>query len=154
MSVVERLFVKWQTRSLGLRADRMMDLLPVCICIAGEEWLEKSIQNIRRIVFRHIRPKRLAVCVFRRIMMKTRKYFLNQEVFEENKHRVFEVITQNIQMFSLVLDAFDGIPDKLEEVTEIIKDNYEKEFVLSLESKRLLEYQERRYFVDEQNKID
>lgn len=154
ISVIEYLFIKWQTRALGARADRMIALLPVCVCIAGEDQIEKSTQNTRKIVFRHIRSKRLAVRVFRRIMFKARKYFLNQETFEENKHKIFEMITQNIQMYSLVLDALDGIPQKLEEVTEIVKENYEKEFILPLETKRLLDYQERRYFSDEENKID
>lgn len=154
MSVIEYLFVKWQTRSLGVRADRMMALLPICVCIAGEDELETSTKNVYKIIARHIRNKPLPRVVFRRIMFKARKYFLNQEAFEENKHRVFEMITQNIQMFSLVLDAFDGIPQKLEEITEIIKTNYENEFTLPLETKRLLDYQERRYFSDEENKID
>lgn len=154
MSMIEYLFIKWQTRSLGVRADRMIALLPVCVRIAGEENLEKSTQNARKIVFRHIRSKRLAVRVFRRIMFKARKYFLNQETFEENKHKIFEMVTQNIQMYSLILDALDGIPQQLLEVTEIVKENYEKEFMLPMETKRLLDYQERRYFSDEENTID
>lgn len=154
MSMIEYWLIKWQTRSLGIKADKMMALLPICVCIAGEEQVEKSTKNTRKIVYRHIRSSRLAKSVFRRIMFKARRYSLNQETFEENKHRVFEMITQNIQMFSLVLDALDGIDERLQEVTEIIKENYESEFILPPETKRLLDYQERRYFSDEENKID
>ncbi|RDU69723.1 hypothetical protein [Helicobacter brantae] len=154
MNMIEYLFIKWQTRSLGTKADKMMALLPVCVCIAGEDKLEVSTKNIYRIIARHIRNKPLPKIVFRRIMFKARKYFLNQELFEENKHKVLEMVVQNIQMFSLILDAFEGIPQKLDEITEIIKEGYETSFTLPTETKRLLDYQERRYFSDEENTID
>ena len=154
MNVVEYLLIKWQTRSLGIKADKMMALLPVCVCIAGEEHLETSTKNVYKIIKRHIRNKPLPKIVFRRIMFRARKYFLNQELFEENKHKVLEMVVQNIQMFSLILDAFEGIPQKLEEITEVIKEGYETSFALPTETKRLLDYQERRYFSDEENSIE
>lgn len=59
------------------------------------------------------------------------------------------MITQNIQMFSLVLDALEGVERELSRSITIVKKNYEDSFEMPLETKRLLEYQERRYFVDE-----
>lgn len=149
MGVLEYALVKWQTRALGSRLDKMMIVLPVFVCIGASEDSEKTIHNVRRIVFSRIRSKRTALMVFRRIMFKAKKYFDNQESFYEAKQKVYEMITQNIQMFSLVLDALEGVERELSRSITIVKKNYEDSFEMPLETKRLLEYQERRYFVDE-----
>lgn len=149
LSVLEYALIKWQTRALGSRLDKMIILLPVFVCIGANEDLEKTISNVRKIVFSHIRSRRTALMVFRRIMFKAKKYCDNQEAFYEAKQKVYEMITQNIQIFSLVLDALDGVDRELGRSSMIVKKNYEESFEISLETKRLLEYQERRYFVDE-----
>ncbi len=149
MGMLEYFFVKWQTRSLGVKLDKMISILPVFVCIGANENLEKSIQNVRKILFSHIRSKRIADMVFKRIMFKAKKYCDNQETFYEVKQKTYEMITQNIQIFSLVLDALDGIDRELGRVCMIVKKNYEEAFDMSAETKRLLEYQERRYFSDE-----
>lgn len=149
MGVLEYALIKWQTRALGSRLDKMMIVLPVFVCIGANEDLEKTISNVRKIVFSHIRSRRTALMVFRRIMFKAKKYFDNQEAFQEAKQKVYDMITQNIQMFSLVLDALEGVDRELGRSSMIVKKNYEESFEIPLETKRLLEYQERRYFVDE-----
>lgn len=149
LGVLEYALIKWQTRALGSRLDKMMIVLPVFVCIGANEDLEKTISNVRKIVFSHIRSRRTALMVFRRIMFKAKKYLDNQEAFQEAKQKVYEMITQNIQMFSLVLDALEGVDRELGRSSMIVKKNYEESFEIPLETKRLLEYQERRYFVDE-----
>lgn len=145
----ERTWIKWQTRSLGSKLDKMIILLPVFVKIGANENLERTIQNIRKIVFTHVRSRRIAVMVFRRIMFKAKKFFENEESFYEAKQRAYEMITQNIQMFSLVMDALDGIDRELGRSMMIVKKNYEESFELPAETKRLLRYQEKRYFENE-----
>lgn len=147
----EYTLIKWQTRSLGAKLDKLITLLPVFVRIGANEDLERCIQNTRRIVFTHARSKRVALMVFRRIMFKAKKYFENEESFYEAKQRAYEMITQNIQMFSLVMDVLDGIDRELGRSTMIVKKNYEESFELPAETKRLLMYQERRYFENERS---
>lgn len=149
LGFLERTLIKWQTRALGTKLDKMIILLPVFVRIGADEDLDKCIQNVRRIVFTHVRSKRVAIMVFRRIMFKAKKYFDNKESFYEAKQRAYEVITQNIQMFSLVMDVLDGIDRELGRSVVIIKKAYEESFEMSAETRRLLEYQERRYFADQ-----
>lgn len=144
----KRTLFKWQTRSLGAKLDKIIILLPVFVRIGANEDLEKCIQNVRKIVFTHVRSKRIAVMVFRRIMFKAKKYFDNEESFYEAKQKAYEMITQNIQMFSLVLDVLDGIDRELGRSTMVVKKAYEESFEMSAETERLLKYQERRYFAD------
>lgn len=149
LGMIQYLFVKWQTRSLGIKADRMMFLLPVCICIAGEKNLEKCTQNARKIINRHIKSRRLALQVFYRVMYKARRYFQDNELFEQNRQKLYDLITQHIQLFSLVLDIYEGIPIEMERISRIVRENYDNAFKLSEESARLLMYQERRLFNDQ-----
>lgn len=149
LGVLEYALIKWQTRALGSRLDKMIIVLPILVCIGINEDLDKTISNVRRIVLSRIRSKRTALMVFRRIMFKAKKYLDHQDAFHESKQKVYEMITQNIQMFSLVLDALDGVETELERLRLIIKKNYEETFEMTLETKRLLEYQEKRYFLDE-----
>lgn len=149
LSVLEYALIKWQTRALGSRLDKMIIVLPILVCIGANEDLEKTISNTRRIVFSHIRSRRTALMVFRRIMFKAKKYLDHQDLLNEAKQKAYDMITQNIQMFSLVLDALDGIDRELERFSMIVKKNYEESFEMPLETKRLLEYQEKRYFIDE-----
>lgn len=151
LGVLEYALIKWQTRALGSRLDKMIIVLPIVVCIGINEDLEKTISNTRRIVFSHIRSRRTALMVFRRIMFKAKKYLDHQDTFNEAKQKAYDMITQNIQMFSLVLDALDGIDRELERFSMIVKKNYEESFEMSLETKMLLEYQEKRYFIDEKN---
>lgn len=153
MGVFERLLIKWQTRSLGVRVERMMTLLPVFVCIGGNENFEKVVSNTRKVIFRHIKSKRLAMMIFKRVMYKAKQYSENSELLSEKKQKIYEMITQNIQMFSLVLDVLDGIDRELQRSTMIVKRNYEEEYSLPIETKRLLNYQERRLFID-QNTIE
>ena len=147
--MIQYLFVKWQTRSLGIKADRMMFLLPVCICIAGEKNLETCTQNARKIINHHIKSRRLALQVFYRVMYKARRYFQDNELFEQNRQKLYDLITQHIQLFSLVLDIYEGIPIEMERISRIVRENYDNAFKLSEESARLLMYQERRLFNDQ-----
>lgn len=149
LGMIQYLFVKWQTRSLGIKADRMMFLLPVCICIAGEKNLEKCTQNARKIINHHIKSRRLALQVFYRVMYKARRYFQDNELFEQNRQKLYDLITQHIQLFSLVLDIYEGIPIEMERISRIVRENYDNTFKLSEESARLLMYQERRLFNDQ-----
>lgn len=153
MGVFERLLTKWQTRSLGARVERMMTLLPVFVCIGGDENFEKVVSNTRKVIFKHIKSKRLAMMIFKRVMYKAKQYSENPELLSEKKQKIYEMITQNIQMFSLVLDVLDGIDRELQRSTMIVKRNYEEEYSLPIETKRLLNYQERRLFID-QNTIE
>lgn len=148
LGTIQYLFDKWQTRSLGVKADRMMFLLPVCICMAGEKNLEKCVQNAKQIIIRHFKSQPLAKPIFRRVMHKTIKYFEDNELFEQNRQKLFDLITQHIQLFSLVLDIYEGIPIEIERMSRIVKENYDEAFKLSEESARLLMYQERRLFSD------
>ncbi|WP_199919475.1 hypothetical protein [Helicobacter enhydrae] len=143
----EALFIKWRTRALGTEVDRLIFLLPILICI-GSENSEQCLKNARKIVFAQIRSKYLANLVFKRILMKVKKYLKNEEAFKENRQKAYEIIVQNIQMFGIVLDVLEGVDLELARITMIVKKAYEEEFSLPVETKRLLEYQERRYFND------
>ncbi|WP_027326686.1 hypothetical protein [Helicobacter pametensis] len=146
LGFLERTLIKWQTRALGPKFEKMIILLPVFVRIGGNENLERCVQNVRRIIFTHIKSRRVAVMVFRRIMFRAKKYYDNEESFYEAKQKVYEMITQNIQMFSLVLDALEGIDRELGRSMMIVKRNYEEAFEMTSETRRLLKYQERRYF--------
>ncbi|RDU68151.1 hypothetical protein CQA62_06465 [Helicobacter cholecystus] len=149
LGFIQYLFVKWQTRSLGIKIDKMIFLLPVCICIAGEKNLEKCIQNTRKILNRHIKSRRLAFQVFRRVMHNARRYFNDSELFEQNRQKLYDLLTQHIQLFSLVLDIYEDIPIEVERMSQIVRKNYDEAFKLPEESARLLMYQERRLFTDQ-----
>ncbi|HIY44693.1 MAG TPA: hypothetical protein IAA23_06680 [Candidatus Helicobacter avistercoris] len=149
LGMIQYLFVKWQTRSLGAKVDKMMFLLPVCICMAGEKNIDKSTQNAKKIINRHIKPRRLALQVFYRVMYKARRYFQDNELFEQNRQKLYDLITQHIQLFSLVLDVYEDIPIEIERMSRIVRENYDEAFKLPEETARLLMYQERRLFTDQ-----
>lgn len=149
LGVFERFFIKWQTRSLGNKLDKMILILPVIVCVGANENLDKTIQNLKKFLSCHIRSRRIKAMVFKRIMFKVKRYLDNQELLYDAKQKVCEMITQNIQIFSLVLDILDGLDRELGRMSMIVKKNYEENYEINAETKRLLEYQERRHFADE-----
>lgn len=149
LGMIQYLLIKWQTRSLGVKADKIIFLLPVCICMAGEKNLEKCVQNTKKIINTHIKPRRLAIQVFRRIMYRTKRYFDDADLFDQHRQKLYEAITQHIQIFSIILDVYEDIPIEIERMTRIVRENYDEAFKLSEENARLLMYQERRLFTDQ-----
>lgn len=146
-SLLSRLFLYWQTRSLGIGVERLMVILPVAIYL-DHQVHEEELKKAQKILRERIEPENLADSVFDRIQLRLQEYQKNYEEYIADRQKALEIITQDIQLYAVIREIFesDGVVGESEEsIEDIIKKKFDEAWELDDPKKRLLEEQEKHY---------
>ncbi|NLU34778.1 MAG: hypothetical protein GXX07_07405 [Wolinella succinogenes] len=146
-SLLSRLFLYWQTRSLGIGVERLMVILPVAIYF-DHQVHEEELKKAQKILRERIEPQNLADSVFDRIQLRLEEYQKSYEEYIADRQKALEIITQDIQLYAVIREIFesDGVVGESEEsIEDIIKKKFDEAWELDDPKKRLLEEQEKHY---------
>lgn len=146
-SLLSRLFLYWQTRSLGIGVERLMVILPVAIYL-DHQVHEEELKKAQKILRERIEPQNLADSVFDRIQLRLEEYQKSYEEYIADRQKALEIITQDIQLYAVIREIFesDGVVGESEEsIEDIIKKKFDEAWELDDPKKRLLEEQEKHY---------
>lgn len=146
-SLLSRLFLYWQTRSLGIGVERLMVILPVAIYL-DHQVHEEELKKAQKILRERIEPQNLADSVFDRIQLRLEEYQKSYEEYITDRQKALEIITQDIQLYAVIREIFesDGVVGESEEsIEDIIKKKFDEAWELDDPKKRLLEEQEKHY---------
>lgn len=140
---IDKILIKFNTRALGVEFDRLLILLPVLIFLYKDR---RIIENSKEYLLKNISPKNLAMKMYDRVMIKLLDYNKDKNAFLQDRHRAFEILKSNIQLYKVVDTIFDDdfIAQK-KELRSMIRKQYDESFILKDDKKRILEFQEYYY---------
>lgn len=146
-SFIDRILIKIQTRALGVKFERLFILIPVLIYMNNTD-RQKLIDNAKEFLFDTIKPKNLATLVYDRIILQLLSYKRDEDLYKQDKKKAFDILRQNIQLY-LVVDTIldDHFIEQKEEIKSIIKEEYDKAYLMSNHCSNLLRFQEQ-HFID------
>ncbi|TLD97583.1 hypothetical protein LS71_002215 [Helicobacter jaachi] len=137
----ERLWLKFELRSVDKYTESIMNILPVLLFMQKEQ-LPKWLDKLPSILSQYIKPH-LVARVFSAIVLKLQEYTKNEQLFIQNRHKALECIAQNIQLYGLVLDMLSQDSHSLNIIEQVVRKKFDKDYELSKENLRLLAYQEK-----------
>ncbi|PAF42652.1 hypothetical protein [Helicobacter sp. 11S03491-1] len=140
---LQKFLIKWQTRSLGSKVDTLMIMLPVLVYM-GRPHLENQLKQAKIIINKNIKPSNLAAKVFDRVVICVSEYAKDEKLYMQDRDKSFEIIVQDIQYYSIVLDMLkdSSYETQRDIIRSVVQKAYDEEYVISKENKRILEYQE------------
>ena len=77
--------------------------------------------------------------------MRLLKYKNDEKYYIQDRSKAFDIVLQNIQLYSVVIDILDDpmFAHLLQAFDERIKEGYDKEYTLNADGKRVLSFQEK-----------
>ncbi|RDU65121.1 hypothetical protein [Helicobacter sp. MIT 14-3879] len=142
-SFIDRIFIKLQTRALGSRIDRLFILLPVLINMNLSDKY-KAVDNTKMFLIDTIEPKNLALKVYDRVILRLFDYKKDNNLFIQDRQKSFDILCQNIQLYSIV-DRILSDEEQKSILREIIKKQYDESYSIDDNTKNILSFQEQHY---------
>ncbi len=144
-SFIDRILIRIQTRALGVKFERLFVIIPVLIYMNNTD-KQKLVSNAKKFLFDTITPKNLATLVYDRIILQLLAYKNDEDLYKQDRKKAFDILRQNIQLY-LVVDAIldDDFIEQKEEITRIIKEEYDKAYFLNDHCLNLLRFQEQHF---------
>lgn len=140
--LLERLWLKLESRSVDKNTEDIITLLPVLLFMQKER-LETLLNELPKILAQYLKPH-LVQRVFNHIVIKLKEYAKDEQLFLQERQYAIECISNNIQLYALVLDLFqDDTGDERDIIEQIVRKKFDKDYQLSKENLRLLTYQEK-----------
>lgn len=148
-STIKRMWLWFEMRSLNNDTKQIITLISV-ILFMEKDRLESLLDALPDILRPYLKAH-LMQRVFNRIILKLQKYKKNQEIFMQDRDRIFDYLVSNIQLYALVLDIFAGKEKSpnLNIIEQIVRKKFDKNYQLNRANLRLLSYQEKYYRVEE-----
>lgn len=142
-SFIDRIFIRLQTRALGLKFDRLFIILPVLInSNLADKY--KAIDNTKEYLLATITPKNLALKTYDRVILKLLEYKKDNNLFIQDRKKAFEIFSQNIQMCEIIYRILSDESVK-EEFIDVIRKNFDNAYKIDENTKNLLRFQEAHY---------
>lgn len=139
----ERLWLKIELQSADKTTEDLITLLPALLYTQRND-LESLLESLPQILKSYLKPH-LIQRVFHRIVIKLQEYTKNNKVFIQDRQKIFEYLSQNIQLYALVIDLFGDklTQQKLHIIEQILRKRFDKTYHLDSTNLRLLAYQEK-----------
>ncbi|MGP1449502.1 MAG: hypothetical protein ACTTJS_00050 [Wolinella sp.] len=141
---ISRFLLYLKTRSLGADIEQLMIILPVAIYF-DKQVHEEELKCAMEILKERVNPKNLVESVYDRILLRLDDYKKNYEEYILDRQKALEIITNDIQLYTLLQDIFDadGAHDSGEDsLREIIKKRFDEAWELDDAGARMLENQQ------------
>lgn len=139
-SFVDRIFIRLQTRALGAKIERLWIILPALINASTDDKIG-AMERAKAYLLENISPKNLALKVYDRTILRLLDYKNDNNLFIQDRQKMLEIITQDIQLFSLI-ERILGDSAQVEIFAEIIKKQFDESYALDGEGKMILRFQE------------
>ena len=139
-SFVDRIFIRLQTRALGAKIERLWIILPALINASVDD-KSGAMERAKAYLLENISPKNLALKVYDRTILRLLDYKNDNNLFIQDRQKMLEIITQDIQLFSLI-ERILGDSAQVEIFAEIIKKQFDESYALDGEGKMVLRFQE------------
>lgn len=139
-SFVDRIFIRLQTRALGAKIERLWIILPTLINASVDDKIG-AMERAKAYLLENISPKNLALKVYDRTILRLLDYKNDNNLFIQDRQKMLEIITQDIQLFSLI-ERILGDSAQVEIFAEIIKKQFDESYALDGEGKMVLRFQE------------
>lgn len=148
-SIIKRMWLWFEMRSLNNDTKQIITLISV-ILFMEKDRLESLLDTLPDILRPYLKPH-LVQRVCNRIILKLQKYKKNQQIFMQDRDRIFDYLASNIQLYGLVLDIFAGKENapNLNIIEQIVRKKFDKNYQLNRTNLRLLSYQEKYCQVEE-----
>lgn len=145
-SFIDRIFIKLQTRALGVKFERLFILLPVLIYMNTTN-REKLISKTRNYLLETIVPKNLALKVYDRVILKLFDYKDEDNLYIQDRNKALDILSQNIQLYNIVNNILsdDEFKEQKESIEDAVKSKYDEEYSIDEHTKNLLSFQEENF---------
>ncbi|WP_395001965.1 hypothetical protein [uncultured Helicobacter sp.] len=144
-SPLRRFAIKWETRSLGADIDRLIAILP-CVIYADKAKVDILLLRTHDALKKYLKQNAYALPrILDRIVMRVLRYKNDEKHYLQDRGKIFEILLQNIQLYSVVVDILDDpmFAHLLEVFSERLKEGYDREYTLNTEGQRMLSFQEK-----------
>lgn len=142
-SFIDRIFIKLQTRALGSKIERLFTLLPALINSNPSD-KNKAIESAKAYLIDTITPKNLALKVYDRVILRLLEYKEDNNLFIQDRQRALDILTQDIQLYSVVGQILAD-ENQREMFEEIIKKQFDENYNIDDEGRNILRFQESHY---------
>ena len=142
-NLFDRLWLKLEARSADSNTERIAMLMPVVLYMEKDR-LESLLDALPKILQNYLKPH-LVQRISSQIILKLQEYKKNEQIFMQERNKALDSLAQNIQLYGLVLDVFEGEEDSpnLAIIEQIVRKKFDKDYQLNRTNLRLLTYQER-----------
>lgn len=142
-SFIDRIFIRLQTRALGLKFDRLFIILPVLInSNLADKY--KAIDNTKQYLLDTITPKNLALKTYDRVILRLLEYKKDNNLFIQDRKKAFEIFSQNIQLCEMIFRILSDESVKKEFIS-VIRKLFDSFYEIDENTKNLLRFQETHY---------
>lgn len=146
-SLLQRFFLLWRTRSLGVGIERLMVILPVAIFFDGKV-SEEELACAQEILRERLSLENLADDVMERVKMRLQEYEENPNEYLLDRQKSMEIIAQDIQLYAVMKEIFEAEGARGENeraLEEVIKKKFDEMWKLDDPKARCLEEREEGY---------
>lgn len=142
-SLLQRLWLKLESRSLDKSAERLIALFPPLLYMQEAE-LQALLEQLPQMLSAYLKPH-LIQRTFANIVLRLKEYQHNDQLFMQDRQRALELLAEHIQYYAIVLDIFDTNEPNLALIEQVVQKKFDENFALNKASMRILAYQEKYY---------
>lgn len=127
-NLLERALIFWETRNLGLTVEKLIDILSVSIFFDKAVY-PKELQVAEEILHKYLKEEYDIKHVMERIRIRINGYIEDYHTFLLDRERVFDIISEDIQFYSMMRDIFEAdghLSDFERQAEEAIKKQYDE----------------------------
>ena len=144
LGFIDKLLLKWETRSLGVNVDRLMLILP-CVIYMDKVRIAELLDRAKIALQKFLNNPYAIPKVLNRISLRLSEYQQDENLYLQDRSRLFDILLQNIQLYVVIIDIF-SLPSErhlLDSLEVILSERFDKQYTLNAEGKRLLSFQEK-----------
>ncbi len=143
-SRIQKFIIRWKTRSLGEDIDVVILVLSVLVYM-GRANIQKQLDKSKEVIDKKFKAPNMAHMIFERVVVEVAEFTNSESEYIKQRDKAFSEITQDIQLYLLVIEMLGDVENasNLNIVESVIQKAYDEKYSLTLESKRILESQEK-----------
>lgn len=144
LGFIDRFLIKWETRSLGANVNRLIAILP-CVIYMDKARLDELLERAKTALQKYLNNPYAVPKVLSRISLRISEYQKYEELYLQDRAKIFDILLQNIQLYGVIMDIFNSPSEKhlLDSLEVILSERFDKQYVLNAEGERLLSFQEK-----------
>lgn len=144
LGFIDRFLIKWETRSLGANVNRLIAILP-CVIYMDKARLDELLERAKTALQKYLNNPYAVPKVLSRISLRISEYQKYEELYLQDRAKIFDILLQNIQLYGVIMDIFNSPSEKhlLDSLEVILSERFDKQYILNAEGERLLSFQEK-----------
>lgn len=144
LGFIDRFLIKWETRSLGANVNRLIAILP-CVIYMDKARLDELLERAKTALQKYLNNPYAVPKVLSRISLRISEYQKYEELYLQDRAKIFDILLQNIQLYGVIMDIFNSPSEKhlLDSLEVILSEKFDKQYILNAEGERLLSFQEK-----------